>query len=186
MEKIAALVANFSSGQRISVVVLFFMLMTGIVYYSFIDTSERPVVTIPGSQVAVDSVSAKPVMPKGYQPEVAVRDPFLPPSEYRQKDDNKGNQTNNLISSTNVPSGANGSKRSVSKRPDASPELVGMVGGGGAKVAIIRYDQGSRSYQVGDYIGPYRLANMDDDSATLWGPDGRLVLILKGDKIGNN
>ncbi len=171
----AALIANVTLRQRLAIILLFCMLVLGIGYYFFRETGAGPVANLPNSQAVVDNISVKPAMPKGYQPEFAVRDPFLAPPEYRQPD-NGANK--NILSAENTPSTVKAKPHSSSKQPNARLSLDGVVGGGNARVAIIRYGGNSRSYQIGDFIGPYRLTAVDEDSATLWGPDDKLVLIV--------
>ncbi|HWR43641.1 hypothetical protein [Sporomusa sp.] len=117
--------------------------------------------------------ATQPVMPQGYSANSVVRDPFAVPKEFQPV----------AVPVTPQPQTNFTGEQSTVSPPPKAPEiplvLVGVVGGGGQNVAIIKNAGVSRSYQIKDYIGPYQLLSVGESSAILWGPQGRKVLTLE-------
>ncbi|WP_094604669.1 hypothetical protein SPSIL_021020 [Sporomusa silvacetica DSM 10669] len=130
---------------------------------SYSDTSQQDI---------VPQEMLQPVM--GYSALPVMRDPFAVPQEFQQvapvpvsspPAKNYPSVPNNVLPSSAI--------------PEISLELVGVVSGGGQKVAIIKSAGNSGSYQLKDYLGPYQLLSVGEKSVTLWGPQGEKVLILE-------
>lgn len=96
-----------------------------------------------------------PVMPKGYAPGAVIRDPFALPQE------------NSVVSSVVSPSPKTAHKSASPTH--MLPVLTGIVGTNDHWVAIIKYGGISRSYQIGDVIGPYQLVSVTAAGATVSG-----------------
>lgn len=138
----------------------------------------------PGLAVFSDNVSgtsqqgiilqeaAQPVM--DYSTPPVMRDPFAVPQEFQPVSPVVASP----LSARNYASVPN-SVAPQPAMPEISLELVGVVSGGGQKVAIIKNTGNSHSYQIKDYIGPYQLLSVGENSATLWGPQGKKVLTLE-------
>jgi hypothetical protein len=116
----------------------------------------------PAGQTGTAVQAGKPVMPKGYQPQLAVRDPFAVPPEYLVR----------------TPGGAAAGDKTLPK--DAKPVLTGVILAGNVGSAIIQYGTDSRSYRRGDFVGPYQVVAIGNQSVTLQGPEGRLDIGLVG------
>ncbi|TWH48309.1 hypothetical protein [Sporomusa sp. KB1] len=122
-----------------------------------------------------DSVSQAMLQPvTGYSALPVMRDPFAVPQEFAQvapvpalppPAKNYPSISNNVLPPSAI--------------PESSLELVGVVSGGGQKVAIIKSAGKSGSYQIKDYLGPYQLLAVGERAVTLWGPKGEKVLILE-------
>ena len=160
-----AFLAQFTTKQRLAALVAIGAIIAGAAYYV---TLPQTAVAPPPGTTAPGSVTVKPVMPKGYQPGVALRDPFALPETQQPV---SAAQPTGAIAPASSPQPGN-------KAQAARPVLTGVVAGGSAKAAIIRYGGESRSYQVNEFIGPYQLLAVYEDSVTLWGPDGKLVLTV--------
>ncbi|WP_425060716.1 hypothetical protein SCACP_14590 [Sporomusa carbonis] len=117
---------------------------------------------------------AQPILPAGYQTNSTLRDPFAVPPEFQPA----------AVPAAPLPqlNTSSSPERSVvtpPKEPEMPLVLVGVVSGGGHKVAIIKNGNSSRSYQIKDFIGPYQLVSVGESSATLWGAQGKRVLTLE-------
>lgn len=102
-----------------------------------------------------------PVMPQGSQQQ-AVRDPFQMPKE--------------VLPPVSV--------STVSRPAQPAPalpqfQLTGVAIGNGTAAAILESSAGSRSYQVGEYAGPYQVRRITSDSVVLVGPNGPHVLKMR-------
>lgn len=122
-----------------------------------------------------DSVSQEMLQPvMSYSALPVMRDPFAVPREFEQVAPVPASSP----PAKNYPSVPNnGLPPSAIK--EISLELVGVVSGGGQKVAIIKSAGKSGSYQIKDYLGPYQLLAVRESSVTLGGPQGEKVLILE-------
>ena len=114
---------------------------------------------------------AQPVMDYSVPP--VMRDPFAVPKEFQP-----------VASVPASPSARNNTSvlstvSSQTAMPEITVELVGIVTGGGQRVAIIKKAGASRSYQIKEYIGPYQLLAIGESSVTLWGTQGEKVLTLE-------
>ena len=127
------------------------------------DTSQQGIISQEAPQPAM-----------GYPPNPVMRDPFAVPKEFQPVAPVPAAQ----LPARNYASVPN-SVAPPPAMPEISLELVGVVSGGGQKVAIIKNANNSCSYQIKDYIGPYQLLSVGESSATLWGPQGKKVLTLE-------
>lgn len=130
---------------------------------SYSDTSQQDII----SQELLQPVT-------GYSALPVMRDPFAVPQEFEQVVPVPASSP----TAKNYPSVPhNGLPPSAIS--EISLELVGVVSGGGQKVAIIKSAGKSGSYQIKDYLGPYQLLAVRENSVTLGGPQGEKVLILE-------
>jgi hypothetical protein len=106
----------------------------------------------------------KPLMPKGYQPEITVRDPFAVPVEFQPKPPPP------VV-------GLSGGGQQI-RQKEIMPVLTGVIMAGNIGSAIIQYGADSRSYRRGEFVGPYQIIAIGGSSATLQGPDGRTILSI--------
>ncbi|WP_371371389.1 hypothetical protein [Sporomusa aerivorans] len=118
--------------------------------------------------------SSQPILPRGYGIPATVRDVFAIPTEFRPvfaalpAAAPERKNTADILSSGQA------------AEPPAIPlVLVGIISGGGQKVAIIKYAGGSRSYRINDFIGPYQLIAIESAATVLLGPKGRSTLLLE-------
>lgn len=125
-------------------------------------------------QSSISQEAAQPVIPLSYAANSVVRDPFAVPKEFQPVVPIPTEQPP-IKNYTSVA----GAVSSPPKLLEIPLTLVGVVSGGGQKVAIIKNGSNSRTYQIKEYIGPYQLISVGESSATLWGPQGEKVLILE-------
>ncbi|MBP2662342.1 MAG: hypothetical protein H6Q71_290 [Firmicutes bacterium] len=114
---------------------------------------------------------AQPVM--DYPAPPVMRDPFAVPKEF---------QPVMSVPASSPPARNTSVLSTVSSQtamPEITVELVGIVTGGGQRVAIIKKAGDSRSYQIKEYIGPYQLLAIGESSVTLWGTQGEKVLTVE-------
>jgi len=117
--------------------------------------------------------SAAPVLPIGASSTGrTMRDIFSPPAEYAA-----------LLAASNrgvSPEGAvqpgSGTQEPFSAGP--APVLAGVIAGQDTRVVILRQGAISRSYRVGETAGSYRVAAIGNNTATLEGPTGTIVLTM--------
>jgi len=161
------IIAAFTTRWRLLTVLAIVAALTATMYYrSLPQVPFVPAGVIP--QVTMPSQPGKPVMPKGYQPELAVRDPFAAPAEFlaRQQQLMPGAQ----------PKAATGERQI--RQAEIMPVLSGVIMAGNSASAIIQYGADSRSYRRGDYVGPYQIVAISNSYVALHGPGGRLTLGL--------
>lgn len=125
-----------------------------------------------------------------------TRNPFLPPAEFQQFDNNDVLK-DKMPQPGNVPGqlwpGTTAAKKDYSnldkllsgsgKTPAAQfqndrPGLVGIVEGAGKRLAIISYGGDSRSYGIYERVGSYQVTSISSSSVILSGPAGRTVLAV--------
>lgn len=162
------ILAAFASRWRLLTVLAVVAALTATMYYSSLPQVPLvPAGVLP--QITMPSQPGKPVMPKGYQPEQAVRDPFAVPAEF-------------LAKQQQLMPGAAQSKAATGERQirqtEIMPVLTGVIMSGNTGSAIIQYGADSRSYRRGDYVGPYQIVAISNSYVTLHGPGGRLTLGL--------
>lgn|GEM_PF-1403197 len=123
-------------------------------------------------------VNSKPVMPNGYQNEKVTRNPFALPPDMVAKNANKVSPSNltpkNLPSDT--PSVIQGSV--LPKEALPSLRLTGIITSPDMRLAVIHSAGKSKSYQINDSLGTYKVAAISDDTVLLHGPSGPKVLNL--------
>lgn len=113
------------------------------------------------------STSASPTLPKGStaaaQP---MRDIFSPPAGYQAAATSTGSN------------GSRGGTGQAFAAAGSAPVLTGVIAGDERRVAILRQGAISRSYQVGESAGSYKVVSIGNRSVTLEGPNGTLNLTM--------
>ncbi len=171
--------AALSSRWRLPVLLVILAVLLGVLYYQNMPQTVSPAPPAgappqaarqpsgqPSGQPAVQPAavqSGKPIMPKGYEPQLAVRDPFTVPPEY-------------LVRTP----GAAPAPGDKNQHKDAKPVLTGVIVAGHVGSAIIQFGNDSRSYRRGDFVGPYQVVAIGNQSVTLQGPEGRFDIGLVG------
>jgi hypothetical protein len=148
------------------------ILLTGITL--FISPEQQPVTSIVPSAVKSKPAESQPAMPGGYTAHQTMRDPFAPPPGFGKPEKSvvapqAGNQPISAMQA---------SAPMPAVTPAALPQLMGVVSGGDRQMAIINYNNISRSYYPGQDIGPYQLIKVDANSVIVQGPGGRQALAL--------
>lgn len=162
------IIAAFASRWRLLTVLAIVAALTATLYYrSLPQVPFVPAGVLP--QITMPSQPGKPVMPKGYQPDLAVRDPFAVPAEFLAKQQQ-------LFPGSAQTKQAN-AERQI-RQTEIMPVLSGVIMAGNIGSAIIQYGADSRSYRRGDYVGPYQIVAISNSYVTLHGPGGRLTLGL--------
>lgn len=110
-------------------------------------------------------------MPIGFEPGKVLRDPFAVPKQFAPIQEPAVEAA--------LPTAVR-SKPSAKRTAIAKPALTGVVGADGKWAAIIRFGDDSRSYQLGEYAGSYRIVAITGDSVTVVGPEGSLLLTVGG------
>lgn len=158
----SAILDAFSSRRWLLIIMVVAAVFAGVLYYRGVPDMSLTPAGVP--LLATGSVlPGKPVMPKGYQPELAVRDPFAVPQEFQPK------------SLSPVPVAT--VDRQL-RQKEILPVLNGVIMAGNIGSAIIQYGADSRSYRRGDFVGPYQIVAINSQSVTLQGPEGRLALSM--------
>lgn len=133
-----------------------------------------PATRVTPGAVTPQAAVVQPSMPGGYTAPQTMRDPFAPPPGFGQPDKPAA-----ILRPGSNPSGPDPAPPAGAKpAPAALPRLVGVVAGGDRQMAIIHYDNTSRSYYPGQEIGPYQLLQVDANSVIVQGPGGQQVLAL--------
>jgi len=134
---------------------------------AFYATTKVDVAVAPSPPVSLPppTVVGEPTMPRG-GPAAPLRNPFGLPWQETAR-----------VKSTGLGEAA---QPNLSRGKPAALKLTGIVVSGNRRAAIIEVGGLSRSYLIGESVGPYRLEKLTDRSATLTGPDGHLVLVLGG------
>jgi len=109
-------------------------------------------------------------MPIGFEPGKRLRDPFAVPKQFAPIQEPAAVEAA-------LPTAVR-SKPSAKRTAVAKPALTGVVGADGKWAAIIRFGDESRSYQLGEYAGSYRIVAITGDSVTVLGPEGSLLLTV--------
>lgn len=145
-------------------------LIAGTVYFSS-DTQASLKPPKPVPPVKVSSVqSTKSTMPNGYNPSLVIRDPFAAPDYARPQ----------TVAKPSAPQ-RNSSAAAPKVQKAIPPALSGIVSAGGKNTAILAYGGESRSYNVNEYAGAYKIIAIYPDKVLLSSPYGRLTLTMEGD-----
>lgn len=112
-----------------------------------------------------------PLMPNGFKPETALRDPFAPVAGGK----------NERAEGPPRQSGQGGPLSDAKKQETARPQLTGVASGNGRQVAIVSLRGESKALSAGERIGEYRLIQVTENGATVEGPGGTLLLRGKGE-----
>lgn len=145
------------------------ILVATISLFGFSDN--QPAATVPPGAGKPKTAAVQPALPGGYTAPPTMRDPFAPPPGFGKPvgmPQPGGNQSGPAAVPMPGPKPA----------PAALPLLMGVVSGGDRQMAIIHYDNVSRSYYPGQLIGPYQLVRVDANSVIVQGPGGQQVLAL--------
>ncbi|VBB09416.1 Hypothetical protein LUCI_4706 [Lucifera butyrica] len=148
------------------------LLLIGAVY--FYPASEAPPAGPAGSvpspvAKAGQPLSGRPVMPQGYQAAAEpLRDPFAVPPEYAVKEEPPAVAAP-AGTMPDLPEKPGNEKLPVLK-------LTGIAAAGENRAAIIEAGKVTRSYMPGDSVGAYQVTAIGQDSVTLQGPQGEMVL----------
>ncbi|MEN6566447.1 MAG: hypothetical protein ABFC57_09100 [Veillonellales bacterium] len=134
---------------------------------------------------------SQPAMPQGYSPPLQgngeLRDPFAIPPGYQDKEQSANTaalggsaaKAENRFSGSSAAASRRTADSSTAKQQAALPVLTGVGGADSRRVALIQYGGRAQPYETGEMIGSsYQLLAVYDSSATLWGPNGKLVLTL--------
>ncbi|MDR3559850.1 MAG: hypothetical protein P4N59_00220 [Negativicutes bacterium] len=104
-----------------------------------------------------------------YQPDLPARDPFAIPAEFLPKA---------AVDTTNWSAPATPTAPVIIRPKEVPPVLTGVIVAGNSKSAILQYGADSRSYQKGDFVGPYQISAINQNSVTLRGPNGTIVVSI--------
>lgn len=136
------------------------------------------------------SKSAVPALPIGASSTgQTMRDIFSPPAEYAAllAASNRGVSPGGTVQpgggtpGGGTPAGGGASAGGGGQQTfsaGAAPVLTGVIAGQDSRVVILRQGTISRSYRVGETAGSYRVAAIGNNTATLEGPTGTIVLTM--------
>lgn len=162
------------SGRYIGAAVLGGIIIAGMLF----EGSEPEVAIAPSAPVKQHAENpVQPVMPQGYAPEVVIRNPFAIPQEFASSHSTTSPPATPPTVTLGVPSNSIISDRD-------RPILTGIMGTQDRWAVIIKYRGTSRSYQVGDAIGPYELVGVTAEGATITGPGGSYLLKVSAKREG--
>lgn len=159
-----ALLAQFTSKQRLTVLGAISALMIGLNQYPQ-PPQAAPAPVGQQAELTPVSASAERVLPNGYNPAAAVRDPFAMPAQYQQP-----------INA--APVAGVGRGQQADKVREVLPKVQGIVGAGATKVAIIAVGADSSSYRINQRVGSYVITAITNNSVTLQGPEGISVVSM--------
>lgn len=162
---IMALLAKFNSKQRLTVLGAVCALMIGLNQYPQ-SPQAAPGPADKQEDLLAMFVAAGGILPNGYNPAAIVRDPFAMPAQFQPQSPQTAPIT-----------GAGRSQQDGNVRVTL-PEVQGIVGAGAAKVAILAVGPDSRSYRTGEKAGAYVITAISNNSVTLRGPEGTVVVPL--------
>lgn len=136
---------------------------------------KQPINSVISSVAKPKSADIQPTMPKGYTTQT-MRDPFAPPPGFGKPEKLIAIPQAGYRPVHDIPVQERIVPQDFSKEP--LPLLMGVVSGGNRQMAIINYNNISRSYYPGEEIGAYKLVKVDSNSVVVQGPGGRRVLAL--------
>lgn len=163
---------DFLQENRRAVILLLVGVFFAIFVYGYDREPESSAVAAHSGQAQATAavLGSQPIMPEGYQREVVLRDPFLPPEASKEKGGDKG------ITTPATPAAGKGAVRQSPKKL-VRPVLLGIASNGvDRQVVIVRLGEESRTLKVTEAIGEYRLVAIGENTATFEGPEGAVVL----------
>lgn len=167
--------------RRLRIIIGVGILAIVIVYYvtSAAETTGSPTAPAPvKQQVQLNTATVKPVMPLGYKSETITRNPFaLPPDLMPSKTTSMAPQPGAPIS--NKPSVTDQISSAKPKDTLTNLRLTGIITSDNMRMAVINSGNKSKSYQINDFIGAHRIAEISDDEVIISGPGGERVLNLE-------
>ncbi len=161
--------------KRLLIIVLFGVLATAVILLMTESTvpAPQPVAKAPAASApsmavpGATSNSTSSILPKGATAAVQpMRDIFSPPAGYP---------------AIMPPPGSNGARGGGGQNfavAGAAPVLTGVIAGEERRVAILRQGTISRSYQVGESAGSFKVVSIGSKSVTLEGPNGTINLTM--------
>lgn len=169
------------------------MLISGIgviaILFALYYPSEPEVVVAPQISPSQDAKNQiiKPIMPVGYQQgqtNQSTRDPFaLPPGLQSPQGQTLPQQIASPANhSTQAVPAISGGKKDVKSGQGSNVSdirLTGVASADGVKVAVIQSAGKSKTYQLNEAVGAYRLVGIDNDSVVLNGPGGERILRIE-------
>lgn len=179
--KLPAFSRKLNPRERLLVIMAAGVVLIGVAY-AMLDSEEGVATQVPSRVSAnVADAAQRPVMPKGYQPDMKVKDPFaaapeyVPPAKAADIGKNAAPYTSDQgITPRTVP------QKTAEQTKSSLPEvrLTGVAGADGSYVAIIQMGNKSQPYAVNETVGPYRVIAINENSAILQGPGGQKVIQL--------
>ncbi|MEG6585023.1 hypothetical protein [Dendrosporobacter sp. 1207_IL3150] len=167
-------IANLQPRQRILAVAAAGTL--ALVVANFLMAPEASVeINTPNQVIPVKKSTAQPVMPQGYKAEASLKNPFEVPTAFQKPREDKNANTASQSDYRINQNAHNGNTPKFEK-----PTLTGVIGAESKSLAIIEYMSESRTYRVNDFIGPYRVAAIFENSVLFDGPEGKFNLMLGG------
>ncbi len=159
--------------KNVAVVVIGGLLLAGtvILYFKLFSSAAAPVAPLPARPAQITGLPSQPTALKGYAQGETMRDPFALPPELQQA-------TPAMPRSLGSGGGSSGYTAPVHESSPMLPQLNGVVSAGATRMAVLQYGAESRSYRVHERIGPYELTAVSDNSVTLLGPSGKIVLAV--------
>ncbi|BBB93311.1 MAG TPA: hypothetical protein PKA28_00235 [Methylomusa anaerophila] len=122
-------------------------------------------------QAPTVELQTQPVMPKGYRPDMSLRDPFALAANF--KGDTGDTDKPVPVASTPNNSGATDvTTKAEQVFAKKLPILVGVISQGDSKAAILKFEGVSRSYQLQDRIGAFQVVEIRDATVMLSGRGG--------------
>lgn len=180
--KLPAFSRKLNPRERLLIIMAAGVVLIGAAY-AMLDSEEGVATQVPSKVSAnVADAAQRPVMPKGYQPDMKVKDPFAAAPEYvpplppaKAADIGK-----NTVSDTGVNTPRTVPQKTAEQTKASLPEvrLTGVAGADGSYVAIIQMGNKSQPYAVNETVGPYRVIAINENSAVLNGPEGQKVIQL--------
>jgi hypothetical protein len=166
--------------KNLAVVVIAALLLAGttILYLNTFSPAAAPPSLQPAHPLQITGLPAKPTVLKGYAQEATMRDPFALPLELQQTAIPRGPAPGAGGLGSGGAGGYVASARESAPLLPTLPKLSGVVSTGNFRMAVLQYGTESRSYRVNEHIGPYELIAVSDDSVTLSGPEGKIVLTV--------
>lgn len=135
---------------------------------------------VPAAPVSVKNLPAQTNQQLANQLNMAIHDPFAVPSGFQLADSTAllpASAAGNRGGFSGERPGMSGFAASPASR-EAPPVLTGIAGNGRQRIALVRYGGKTQPYAINESIGSYKLVAVSENSATVSGPEGNLILVL--------
>lgn len=180
--KMPAFSRKLNSRERLLVILAAGVVLMGAAY-AMLGLEEGVATQVPSRvNTNIADAAQRPVMPKGYQPEMKVKDPFAVAPEYVPPAKAADIEKNAVprASDTGISTPPTVPQRTAEQTKASLPEvrLKGIAGADGNYVAIIQMGNKSQPYAANETVGPYRVIAINENSAVLNGPEGQKVIQL--------